>query len=293
MFGPDAVHVDDLETMLNEHRRLDELASRGIVGFFSPMERKEFEHFDVARELLEDASFAKAALGKLPVSDDEWERVMRDGDDLDDHDYSIWLLTRPEINESVGQAISAALTVLPGLLGAARAGIPLVPQRGLEQMFTIGLTNIVANRMAEVTVTQLLCRQVPFLDALSATAAVQLREQDDTWQAWQRELERLVLESAAKGGGDLGLTAEILDDALLRRVETIENSKNRESIVRRIFLESSVMDLVSAAVAVAVTGRPIAAVPSGVKALLSPAYRGTIRPTPSGADAVLLALRAQ
>ncbi len=163
--GP-ALHVDHLEAMLNEHRRLDDLASHGVVGFFSPMERVAHEHHIAAHELAGDASFARTVLGRLPVRDDEWERALHDGDDLDDQEYSIWLLNRPDIKEHEEQVVSAAMNVLPELLGAARAGIPLLPQRPLEHKLTVGLTKVVADRVAGATVTQLMRCPVPYLDVV-------------------------------------------------------------------------------------------------------------------------------
>jgi hypothetical protein len=287
--GDSGVHVDDLEVALNEHRTLDDLASRGIIGFFSPLEREDHEHLNAALPLARDATIAKIILGSLPVSDHEWEREAGE---------SNLLPSEPGYDGSLqayfdGAQVDVATFALPGLLGAARAHVPLLPLTEMERKLTIGLIEVVGSRMAEATVTDLLSRPIPFLDALSATDAIPLREDDTTWHRWQQELERLVLSSTAMGRSDPRLTDEILDDALRERTDSIERRCARRSVARRVILEGSVMDLVSAVVALAATGNPVAGLPSGLQALLSPAYRAIVRPTPSGADAVLMALQSK
>jgi hypothetical protein len=286
LLGDSGVHIDDLEVALDEHRTLDDLASRGTIGFFSPLEREDHDHLNAAFPLARDATIAKIVLGSLPVSDQEWERDAGESDLLPGEPGYYDLQAHFDDAQ-----VDVATFALPGLLGAARAHVPLLPLTEMERKLTIGLVEVVGRRMAEATVTELLSRPVPFLDALSATDAIPFREDDATWHRWQRELERLVLDSTAVGRGDARLTAEILDDALRQRIDSIERRYSRSSVASRVVLEGSVMDLVSAVVALAATGKPVAGLPSGIKALLSPAYRALIRATPSGADAVLMALR--
>jgi hypothetical protein len=291
--GPASFHPEAFEEMLQRHHWLDELASRGVVEFFVADDDRDEDYFAEAAYLARDASFARAVLGRLPVSDTVWERDLRDPDDVSDQEYMSWSLERTDLAEPYESVIVAALDVLPRLDATAKMGARLIPRNETERHLTTEFAKAVASRMEDRAVSSLASVPIPFLDGLTPGEAVAMRGQDATWHQWQTALTSLLMQAETTSQGDSLLNAEIVDVELRGWAERVGRASNRSSLAKRVLIESTTMDVFAATMSAVITGRLVAGVPAALKGLLTPAFRAHVHTGPAGADAVLLSLRSK